>query len=259
MRILVINLARSTGRKRSMQQRLAALGLAHEFLEATAGCALTASDTALADDGRRRRRFRRPLSDNEIACFISHRRAMARLVASGDPMMAILEDDIVLSADLPRALAAIEAQDGLFDVVDLGWAGKRSQFFVPCRPLTTDLWLGRTGYLATGAVGYVISRSAAGRFLFQTKRFVDELDRELHRYWVNGLDIYSLSRPVVFHDNAVSSTIDETREKVADYAEADRLYWIIRRNVFRLSTSFWKRVLFPAYVRKGRRLVQKRG
>jgi GR25 family glycosyltransferase involved in LPS biosynthesis len=125
---------------------------------------------------------------------------MARLVESNEPMMAILEDDVRLSDDFPHVLACIEAQAGLFDVINLARGVKRKEFFVPCRHLTNSLHLGRLGYASTGAFGYVISRNAAQRFLLHTERLVDEVDRELHRYWINGLDIYGLTRPVVFHD-----------------------------------------------------------
>jgi glycosyl transferase family 25 len=177
---------------------------------------------------------------------------MARLVESNEPMMAILEDDVRLSDDFPQVLAAIEAKDGLFDVVDLARGLKRKEFFVPCRHLTNSLQLGRIGYVNTGAFGYVISRSAAQRFLLHTVQFVDEVDRELHRYWVNGLDIYGLTRPVVLHDDAGNSVINESRGQISDYPDADKWNLVVCRNGYRLYNSCLKRLIFPAYVLKGR-------
>jgi len=177
---------------------------------------------------------------------------MARLVESNEPMMAILEDDVRLSDDFPHVLACIEAQNGLFDVVNLARGVKRKEFFVPCRHLTNSLHLGRLGYVSTGAFGYVISRSAAQRFLLLTERFVDEVDRELHRYWVNGLDIYGLTRPVVFHDDAGNSVIGPSRGKISDYPDADKWSLVACRNGYRLYNSCFKRLIFPAYVLKGR-------
>jgi len=252
MRIIVINLARAVERRTTMQQRFAELGLTFEFLEATDGLALTAKEKAMADHDRRRRHIRRPLIDNEIACFISHRRAMAALVASGEPMAAVLEDDVTLSPELPSVLDAIAAQKGRFDVVDLFRAEKPSEFFVFCRPLLPGLALGRIGYAHMGAVGYVISREGATRFLQQTEQFTDEVDRELHRHWINGLDIYGLERPVIFHDDAGASMINEARGRAVDYPDVGRWSDRLHRSGYRLYESLIKRITLPAYVRKGK-------
>jgi len=252
MRIIVINLARAADRRAAMQRRFAGIGLAFEVLDATDGRALTSEERGMADVERRRCRARRPLTDNEIACFLSHRRAMAKLMASNEPMAAVLEDDVALSPELPHVLDAIAAQAGRFDVIDLFRAGKRSEFFVPCRPLLPGLQLGRIGYAHMGTVGYVVSRAGAARFLGQTVRFADEVDRELHRHWVNGLDVYGLEHAVVAHADAGVSMIHETRGRAGDYPDADTWRLGLRRAAYRLSDSVWKRVTFPAYVRRGK-------
>ena len=252
MRIILINLARAAERRAVMGGRLAELGLAFEILDATDGRALTAEERAMADDSRRRRHARRPLTDNEIACFISHRRAMAALLTSGEAMAAVLEDDLALSPELPRVLDAVAAQAGRFDVIDLFRSGKRREFFVPCRPLLPGLALGRVGYTHMGANGYVVSQAGAARFLSQTERFADEVDRELHRHWVNGLDVYGLERAAVSHADAGVSMIDETRGEAADYPDAGAWRLGLHRAGYRAYDSVWKRLSFPAYVRKGR-------
>ena len=252
VRIIVINLERAIERRTAMRERLAGLGLPFELLPATDGRALTAAELAMVDDTRRKRHARRPLTRNEIACFVSHRRAMAALVAGGEPMAAILEDDVTLSPELPRALRAIEAEGGRFDVIDLFHSGKRSEFFVPCRPLLPDLALGRIGYAHMGANAYVVSRAGAERFLAQTGRFADEVDRELHRYWANGLDVYGLERPVAFHRDGGVSMIDETRGRAEDYPDADTLRFGLHRACHRAYDGVRKRLSFPAYVRRGK-------
>ena len=252
MRIIVINLERAVERRAAMRERLVALGLPFELLPATDGRALTAVELAMADDARRKRHARRPLTRNEIACFVSHRRAMAALVASGEPMAAILEDDVTLSPELPPVLQAIEAEAGRFDIIDLFHAGKRSEFFVPCRPLLPGLALGRIGYAHMGANAYVVSHAGAGRFLAQTRRFADEVDRELHRYWVNGLDVYGLERPVAFHRDGGVSMISETRGRAEDYPSTDVLRFGLHRACYRAYDSVRKRLSFAGYVRSGK-------
>jgi len=94
--------------------------------------------------------------------------------------------------------------------------------------------------------GYVVSRRGAQRFLGQTGRFADEVDRELHRHWVNGLDVYGLERAAVAHADAGVSMIHETRGGAGDYPGADTWRLGLHRAGYRLYDSLLKRAAFPA-------------
>jgi glycosyl transferase family 25 len=256
MRILLINLARATERRQKMEARFDELGLAFELLDATDGRALTTAERALADNERRRWITPHPLSDNEIGCCISHCRAMGRLVESGERMAAIVEDDATLAPDFPRVLAAIETLDTPFDVIDLHRTFKKGEMFLSCRPLLPGFSLGRIGYAHINATAYVMSSAGARKFLARVPPFVHMVDKEMHRPWANGLDVYGLERPVAFHTDEGRSYIDESRlhgdTTRPRYADADSLQWKLARTLTRISESIRKRVSYAAYKRKGK-------
>ena len=77
-------------------------------------------------------------------------------------------------------------------------------------------------------------------------RFAHAVDKEIHRYWANGLDIYGLERPVVTHVDGGKSYIEETREQETPasrprYPDADSLYWRAMRLKARMKDSIQKR------------------
>jgi glycosyl transferase, family 25 len=257
MRIYVLNLARACARKRTIARSAAALGVTLDFIEAVDGRHLDDGQRALVDHGRRRKITPYPLADGEIGCWLSHRRALQALVDSGESMAAILEDDVALLPDFPAVLQAIQAQGGVFDIVTLHRNFARQEAFVDCRRLVAGIRLGRIAYMQTGNVGYVISRQAAKRFLAATPRFVHAVDKEMHRYWASGLDIYALSHPVVRHDDAGHSFLEETRldrrpQDRARYPDADRIRWRLQRLTTKTLDTIAKRAAFAAYVRLGR-------
>jgi len=257
MRIYVINLARATERRRKMQAQADALGVHLDFIEAVDGKTITDADRRLVDHTRRRRITPYPLTDNEIGCWLSHCRAMQLLIESGDKMAMIAEDDAKLAPDFARVLEAIAARSGPFDIIDLHRNLKKDELFVSCRPLLPGFDLGRIGYTHMNATGYVMSREGAQKFLAYAQRFVHAVDKEMHRYWANGLDIYGIETPVVIPDDGGYSFIGETRgqgsgESRQRYPDADHLYWRLQRRWTRIADSVQKRLMFPSYVRRGR-------
>jgi glycosyl transferase family 25 len=254
MRLIVINLARATERRRRIEEQGAALGVTFEFLEATDGGKLTAADRAQVDDDGRRRITPYPMSDGEIGCWLSHLRAMDVLIASGEPMAVILEDDAELTPDFPRVVAAIEVQSGTFDVIDLHRNFKKGEIFVPCRPLLSGYALGRIGYTHMNATAYIISQAGARKFRAHAQKFAHAVDKELHRYWINGLDIYGLEKPVAAQAKGGHSYIDETRAQERPnqrlrYPGADAFYWRFVRWRSKITDSIQKRLAFRAYVK----------
>src|ERR1035441_10719055 len=119
MQIYVINLTRAVERRRIMEQQAQALGIRFHYLAATDGRALTDADRALGGAERRKRISPYPLTDNEVGCWLSHRRAMQQLIDSGQKAAAIVEDDAALSPDFPTVLDAIENLAMDFDFIDL--------------------------------------------------------------------------------------------------------------------------------------------
>eukprot|EP01035_Chromulina_nebulosa_P038569 gene38569-52107_t len=99
-------------------------------------------------------------------------------------------------------------------------------------------------------LGYVVSRRGAERFLARSTRFVHAVDKAMHRWWANGLELYGLSRPMVATDPQFVSMIAETRADRPEFPAARMPHWLAARALVRVSDSVRKRLLFPAYVHR---------
>lgn len=102
------------------------------------------------------------------------------------------------------------------------------------------------------APGYVVTRAGAERFLAHATGIGHAVDKEIHRWWVSGLSLYGLERPVVRALPSVPSTLDGGRAARVAYPDADALRWRWRRFLTAASDSVNKRWRFGAYVRAGR-------
>ncbi len=239
-----------------MSAQLTALGLPFERLDASDGRALTAADRARVDHQERKAISAYPLSDNEIGCWLSHLRAMQSLLDSGEAMAAIVEDDAALTAETPAVLAAIASMDRRFDAIDLHRLFNKHERFVKILPLLPDLALGRVGYTHMRLTAYVISREGAAKFLAQSAHFAHAVDKALHRYWHNGLDLYGIERPVAAQDDGGVSYIEETRsqERPAErprYPDAGSLRWQVARRMEKWRESYHKRRAFAKLIQRG--------
>jgi glycosyl transferase family 25 len=257
MRIFFLNLDRASERREKMERQFAALGLDAVRFQATDGRRLTDADRALVDNNARRRISPYPLSDNEIGCWLTHRRALQGVADGKDMMAAIVEDDAELSPDFSRALDAIERQRPDFDFLFLHRKFKKGEIFIPHISLLQDLHMGRVGPAHMGAIGYVVSRKGAQGFISRARRAAHAIDKEMHRYWANGLDIHGLDRPLVVHADGGHSFIEETREQNRPevrpcYPDAGSFYWRMRRGFTRFSDGIGKRRAWAAYRHEGK-------
>jgi glycosyl transferase family 25 len=101
MRAYVINLARSTERRRHMEAQLARLGLDYQLVPAVDGRELDLDDPQLMDPELPRWGPGPGFRPCAAGCALSHMRVFRAVAQSGAPFALVLEDDVVLPADLP--------------------------------------------------------------------------------------------------------------------------------------------------------------
>lgn len=221
MRIVLISLARAVERRERMVREFARVGLEYETKDAKDGRALTPDDLARVDWETRRQLGRPPLARGSIANWLTQREAMADLVAHGPDMMAVFEDDALLTPRLPAVLEALARKPFDFDVVSLyRHPGKRR--FTHASPLTAHHAIGRLRYGSTCSVGYVITRHAAEHFLKTTPKMVFAIDNALFRYWLSGLNVFYVDPSAVLHGGAHDSLIELQRQSaLRERDEAD--------------------------------------
>ncbi len=241
-----------------MEEQAARFGLTFNYLKATDGQKLNESDHKHIDHARRRRVSKYPLTDNEVGCWISHRRVLQQFLDSGEAMAVILEDDARLLPGFSDVVGYIETAGAAFDFIDLHRLYKRGEKYRPCADLSTRFSVGRVMW-HMHATSYIVTREGAKKILAYTEKFAHVYDKELHRYWANGLDIYALNQPVVIADDNGFSYIDETRlqnrnhdRKLLAGANTPRA-WVQRKRE-QLKDSLQKRMTFGAYVVHGRKV-----
>jgi GR25 family glycosyltransferase involved in LPS biosynthesis len=151
--VYVISLRDCETRRRNMTERLGALGIPFQFVDAIDG----RLELPEVFDGAQVRRFG---DAGTIGCALSHRLVHRMIVESGSDLGLIFEDDAVLSDDFGEVLAA--AAELEFDVFKLE-GGRHHYRYVP---------VGRIGKYSVevgmvpslGAAAYLLTRSGAERF-----------------------------------------------------------------------------------------------
>lgn len=207
MKCIVINLPRAKARLLDVTGQFNHLNIEFETLEAIDWRDLNEQAYEHVDREARDNEGRRALSPAMIACHLSHRKAMAAVAHGQADLTATFEDDAALAPNLAGVLRTLQRAHsaGLnFDIVFLHRIKTYLQF-VTLKRIDNSLKLGITRYSDRGALGYVISRGAAGKLLRRYPKMVHQLDHTLHAYWESGLSVFSLEHPVVFHGNEAGS------------------------------------------------------
>lgn len=210
MRNYVISLLREKERRKAVAQAFSDRKIPFEWVDGHDWQAFTEEHTGLLDEEARVRMGKPPMRPSALGCWLSHRETMMRIIASGDRMGAVFEDDIVLADDTARVLADIEATDVDFDIVFLH-RNKPERRFVPIVQLSSTHSLGIVRHQDWGTQGYVITGDAARRFLQHGIPIRANIDHALHYYWENSLTTYTLNPPVVLHsEHSAESSITST-------------------------------------------------
>jgi glycosyl transferase, family 25 len=105
----VINLPRSTDRRRHVVTQMARLGIPYEFVDAVEGRAMTPGQRAALVDEAAVAEHPHWLTPGTIGCTLSHRAAYQQILDSGEAVGFVVEDDIVLppgSAEMLNEIAA---------------------------------------------------------------------------------------------------------------------------------------------------------
>jgi len=195
IKAFIIHLERAVARESQVAALKAALPIASEIVRAVDAQNLPVNEIMRVY----RRHLYKPaypftLSENEIACFLSHRQAWAMIVEQGCDSGLILEDDAHIGVDFAAAFAL--AQE---------FMTPRSFFRFPhhqrergetitqrdkvrlIQPLPVGL----------GQVAYLISREVAGQLLEVTEFFDRPVDVLLQMFWLTKV------RPLTIHPSGI--------------------------------------------------------
>lgn len=233
-----------------MRRLLADLGFEAAIVSAVDGRNLRPEQRARYDSARARQVYGCDMTDNEIACYLSHLSIYTRMLEDGIDTALILEDDISCAPNLkkivedvlklPRAnwqVIRLQSTHGFVSrpTCELGrgnsvaWAGEREIF----RLRTTVL----------GGCAYLIQRSAAAAMLERSRRIFMPIDQTLDRYWENGIVPYVVRPMPVWHEDLFASEIGRRGRQVQ---KVDKLT-LIRRRIQRNLDSLNKRIFWLSF------------
>lgn len=157
MQVLIINLPAATDRREFQEAQLNALGLPHEFINATSTLDLAPEVYAMHYFD-----WQRPMREVEVACYYSHRKAWQRVIDNEQPAL-ILEDDALLSKRIGEILQQLESV--FADLVQLEVRDRKKLVAKESKPLSDRDRLHRLYLDKTGAAGYVLWPSGAHKLL----------------------------------------------------------------------------------------------
>jgi glycosyl transferase, family 25 len=196
-KIFMLNLDRATQRREIMLDRLSVLGLEAEVLSAVDGRMLDAADLPPGTE--------LGLSPGEIGCYLSHVNSWKTVIQRQLSYAIVLEDDVIISANLMDVVEEITNLNIPFDAVRL------SALFpvrgIPVATLSGNMQMLLPTKPTSGAQGYLVTLDGAKRLLARLATPKQPIDVALDRYWKYGLCIPVLFPPVVEEDRLLESTI----------------------------------------------------
>lgn len=205
--VFLVNLDRSTDRRAFMKAQAVRIGLQFERVPAVVGKAVPDDlwSQFLDPDGR----SLSGLADGEIGCYASHLVLHQRIVREGLPFALILEDDVVLRADLMlAATSAIAAAPRSWDYIHLSGSNIKRAVLSIAR-LPNERHLVRHTRLPVNMGGYLISRQGAEKMLRRAPR-IRPVDQEIRFAWLRDIDVLGVYPPPVIWGDALPTTIRST-------------------------------------------------
>jgi glycosyl transferase family 25 len=213
--VLLINLPRSTDRRKRMEQRLAALGLAYEVLPAVDGRARWDELKTSVDLHAFQRHAGSDVLPGEIGCYHSHLQAWQRLVSSDAQVLLVLEDDMVFHDDFLEALRLGLRGRAHWDMLKLAKIRAKQPV---CQGLLGSYRLNACIGAFTGFGAYLIQRETAQRLLPQMLPIRAPIDRELEQVHRHDLRHFSLEPfPAHPQDEGQSTITGERFSNVRRY------------------------------------------
>lgn len=211
IKTVILSLPKDAERRRLCAQELALLGLSHEFSDAISGAQLDQKQLATVYDAQTNKsKFKRPLSANEVACTLGHRKIWQSIASSDDKVCLVLEDDATFMRDPRPFLKGLTECPGQFEDVMIkldGVPGRNMQTLASCG----DHNLVMSDRLPPRTTGYILGRRAAARLLEFKDPITRPVDISLKFYWEHKVPILTLDTQMVTERENCASNIDACR------------------------------------------------
>ena len=200
--IFVINLDRSPERLRLISERLAQLNLSFERVVAVDGQKIDSTTRDSINPKRIWHHYR----DCEVACYLSHLKALGIIASRQIPRAIILEDDAVFDSDFALwADPACPLPDGV-ELLKLEGSRAHNAYKIPiaqCANRTIQFSYKPSG----GAIAYSVTLGAAKQMLKKLTLMTGWADYDVFAYWKTGICTYEINPFPAWHAGEDPSTI----------------------------------------------------
>lgn len=234
MRIFVISLERSTDRRARVIEALGRKGIQFEFLNAVDASRPEYQYSERRCDALTRKRFGYTLTTGEIACFASHHLAWEKCLELNEPIM-VLEDNCDFNERFFDLIPQLGLPLGKFQHIKL--AATRPQEPIIIEQLDDSLAIVSYKRRTCGTMGYLVTPSAAARFISGANLFIEPVDNYMEKPYKHGVKTYCFYPDLVYRAK-IQSTIGSQRKNKSNlpllrkvYIESFRLYEQIRNKI----------------------------
>ena len=206
---LLINMSSATRRLAEAKQQLDSQGIDWERLDAI---------TPEHPDFKRpntKKSWYRPLTDPEIACYLSHRKAWQYALGKEADYVVILEDDLVIDHPLVPVVNAAIRLDREWDIIKLFGTRKQRKIIEPLVEKPTSVHLVDTPTVPFATTALILKTTALPALLKSSESFFRPVDIDMKHYWEKNLTIYSTYPPPVSISEENESQIGERQNKLA--------------------------------------------
>lgn len=203
-KILLINLSDSTERLERCRDQLSRHGLDFERIEGVDGRKLDKTSLEDFHPSWASGYFMR-LTPAEIGCYLSHVKAVNRILELGLERALILEDDFVLCENFSSRLHALlkETADSDFDQIRL--EGENTRFLVE-RTLSSGDQIVRYKHPLTRAMAILWTHQGARKFLDVAHPIRRPVDVQFKHWWEGDLHI-AYAKPQLVAEHRISSSL----------------------------------------------------
>jgi glycosyl transferase family 25 len=233
--IFVINLDRSPDRLQRISSRLNELGLTYERVPAIDGKTISKATR----DGFNPKRSWHTYTDSDMACYLSHLKALSIIAQREISRAIVLEDDAIFDSEFVRCAAPAFPLPDEVELLKLEGFGAKNSPKIPvskCGNGTIQFSYKPTG----GAAAYIITLAGARRVLRELTIMKGLLDSDLFAYWKTGIGVYELS-PFPARQDGSPTTMSPpkpgkrtlrfrlTRYIFRSYARFERAIYVLRK------------------------------
>lgn len=207
---LVISQKTSLKRRKKITECLNQCDIPFDFVDACSPVDAQNYENSL-DDDKYLKSFYRPLSFGEIACALSHKKALEQFLSSDYANMLLLEDDAFIDVGNVNTLLEVENLLATFDLIKLSSGKRAKKMYKEVRSIK-GFSFGYPEKVPNSNLGQWVSRNGATKMVEIYSNISAPADILLQPWWKNDMKI-GFCQPPIVEESGATSEIDATQKR----------------------------------------------